>query len=178
MIRDLSRVELPKDLDPLKMGTDPFLLRPGGFFVVDGDTIWAWANTEQSAFGGKRERSFSMRFRSIAAAEKPKLRATDSILKAAGVDPYKNYAGQKAKTLLETYLDGRALLVQPTGNVDKYGRMLCDMSVVPYTGADPDLTRATSLEVLMLDQGVVSPFGKESRPRLRPQVCETSPELY
>jgi endonuclease YncB( thermonuclease family) len=177
MIKDLSRSERVKDMDPRIFGEQPFLLRPGNFAVIDGDTIWAWANNTSSFSSKKRECAFSMRFRSIAAPEKPVRRATDSALKAAGIDPYWDSAGKKATDLLKTYLDGRALLVLPTGDVDKYGRMLCDMAVVPYTGADPDLSRAVSLEVLMLQQGVVSPFRQESPPRLHPQVCENNPSL-
>jgi endonuclease YncB( thermonuclease family) len=166
-IQDLSYSDRPADMDPKLFGRTPFLLRPKHFAVIDGDTIWALPQESGRRDKGK---SFSMRFRSIAAPERPVKRATDRILKAAGINPYWDDSGQKATDLLKTYLDGRALLVQPTGEVDKYGRMLCDMAVVPYTGSDPDITRATSLERLMLQQEVVSPFGQEAPPPVRPQL--------
>lgn len=179
MIKDLSKRERPADLDPKELGRAPFLLRPGHFSVIDGDTIWAWANTKESSFSGdgKRDKSFSMRFRSIAAPEKPKRRGTDAIFKGARINANWDSAGQKATDLLKTYLDKRALLVEPTGEVDKYGRMLCDLAVVPYSGNEPDLSRAVSLEFLMLDQGVVQPFRNEQRPQLTPQVVQHSPAL-
>lgn len=171
MVLDLSKFRRPPELNPLLFGTRPFLLRPGHFSVIDGDTIWVTANSKQKAESGKRNSpAFSMRFRSIAAPERPKRRATDRIVKASGADPYWDSAGKQATELLKQYLDRRALLVQPSGEVDKYGRMLCDMSVVPYTGDSPDLGRAMSLERLMLEQGVVNPFRQEVPPPLRPQV--------
>lgn len=179
MIKDLSFTERAANINPADLGASPFLLRPGHFAVIDGDTIWAWSNTRESSFSGnlKRDKSFSMRFRSIAAPERPKLRATDTILKKSRVNPAWDSAGQKATELLKTYLDKRALLVEPTGRTDKYGRMLCDLSVVPYSGNEPDLSRATSLECLMLDQGVVNPFGEEVKPRLNPIITSQNPVL-
>ncbi|CAN0572387.1 unnamed protein product [Laminaria digitata] len=177
MIKDLSFTERPAGLDPVELGAEPFLLRSGCFSVIDGDTIWAWATTGKSVFSGdkSREKSFSMRFRSIAAPEKPKRRGTDVILKRSGVDPAWDSAGKKATDLLKTYLDKRALLVEPTGRKDKYGRLLCDLSVVPYSAGEPDLQRAISLEHLLLDQGVVNPFQGETRPQLKPRVASYRP---
>ena len=114
-----------------------------------------------------------MRFRSIAAPERAKGRATDEIMTSAGMDPHRDSPGQKVTSLLNEYLDKRAILVQPTGRVDGYGRMLCDMSVVPYTDGSPDLTRAISLEQLLLAQKVVSPFEQEKPPGLHPQGLNT-----
>ncbi|HDZ51490.1 hypothetical protein LCGC14_0112410 [marine sediment metagenome] len=166
-VLDLSFRDRPRGLDPLILGEQPFLLRPGHFSVIDGDTIWALSNEPDDKRNGQ---SFSMRFRSIAAPERPKRRHTDDILKKNGIDPYWDSAGQQATTQLKAYMDGRALLVEPTGEVDVYGRMLCDMAVVPYTGGKPDLSRAASLERLMLSQRVVSPFEQEAPPPLRPQI--------
>lgn len=166
-VLDLSFRDRPRGLDPMILGEQPFLLRPGHFSVIDGDTIWALSNEPDEKRNGQ---SFSMRFRSIAAPERPKRRHTDDILKKSGIDPYWDSAGQQATTQLKAYMDGRALLVEPTGEVDVYGRMLCDMAVVPYTGGKPDLSRAASLERLMLSQRVVSPFEQEAPPPLRPQI--------
>lgn len=176
MIRDLSRANLPADHNPELLGAQPFLLRPGHFSVIDGDTIWALAAPE-GPHDQRRQMSFSMRFRSIAAPEKPVKRATDHILQAAGINPYWDSRGQEATELLKTYTDGRAILVEPTGRTDKYGRMLCDIAVVPYTGHAPDISRAISLEHLLLDQKKVDPFRGESAPPLRPQISE-SPDPF
>lgn len=176
MIRDLSYIDRPAGFDPASLGREPFLLRPGHFAVVDGDTIWALSTSGRGR--GERDRmSFSMRFRSIAAPERPMRRATDRVLSKSGVDPYWDHAGRRATDLLKTYMDRRALLVQPTGRIDPYGRMLCDMSVVPYTGRNPDLARAISLERLMLDREVVTPFGREVPPSVRPQIPDTPATL-
>jgi len=172
MVLDLSSANRPAGMDPALLGRQPFLLRPGNFSVIDGDTVWVTPNPRRQP-EGSAPNCFSMRFRSIAAPERPKKRATDTILKAGSINPHWDSAGQKATDLLKTYLDGRALLVQPTGDKDKYGRMLCDMYVVPYTGASPDLERAASLEHLMLGQGAVNPFREEVPPPLRPQVSLT-----
>jgi hypothetical protein len=172
MVLDLSFIDRPAGMDPTLLGTRPFLLRPGNFSVIDGDTIWVLPNPRTRRADGGPPNSFSIRFRSIAAPERPKKRATDAILKAGGVNPYWDSAGQKATDLLKTYLDKRALLVQPSGEIDRHGRMLGDMYVVPYTGARPDLDRAISIEHLMLDNDVVSPFRQEARPPLRPQLLD------
>lgn len=179
MVLDLSSYNRPAGMDPELIGQQPFLLRPGNFSVIDGDTIWALPNPRpEKREDGVPSYSFSMRFRSIAAPERPKRRATDRIIKSAGIDPYWDSAGQKATDLLKTYMKRRALLVQPTGSTDKYGRMLCDMSVVPYTGSSPDITRAMSLERLMLEQKVVSPFRQETPPPLHPHISEPAVLSY
>jgi endonuclease YncB( thermonuclease family) len=174
MLLDLSSADRPMDMDPLILGRKNFLLRPGHFSVIDGDTIWAMTNTnkDNGDFNQRQKKSFGIRFRSIAAPEKPKGRATDRTLKAAGIDPHWDSAGKKATELLKMYLDDRALLVQPTGRIDRYGRMLADMCVVPYTRSEPDLGRAMSLEQLMLVQGTVNPFRKEIPPPLHPVIYE------
>ncbi len=169
MVQDLSFLDRPQGMDPEVLGRTAFLLRPGHFSVVDGDTIWALSNDKGDS---KAAMSFSMRFRSIAAPERPMKRFTDTILKKSGIDPYWDSSGQTATNQLKAYLDRRALLVQPTGNLDRYGRMLCDMAVVPYTAGEPDISRATSLERLLLGQNVVSPFKDEAPPPLRPQVSD------
>ncbi|MFG6573549.1 thermonuclease family protein [Sulfitobacter sp. 1A13353] len=167
MVQDLSFLERPANIDPKSLGREDFLLRPGHFSVIDGDTIWALSNSEGQARQGK---SFSMRFRTIAAPERPTRRGTDAILKNSGIDPYWDSLGQQSTEQLKAYLDGRALLVQPSGQIDRYGRMLCDMAVVPYTGGEPDLSRAVSLERLMLSQKVANPFDGKPTPPLHPQL--------
>lgn len=170
MVLDLSSVNRPAGMDTAVLGKRPFLLRPGNFSVIDGDTIWVTPNPARQGGETRAKNAFSIRFRSIAAPERPKKRATDSILKAGNIDPYWDSAGQKATNLLRKYLDKRALLVNPTGEKDRYGRMLADMYVVPYTGSSPDLSRAISIEHMMLDQQVVNPFKQEKRPPLRPHL--------
>lgn len=176
MVRDYSNIDRPQGLDPLRLGRAPFLLRPGHFAIVDGDTIWALPQISGRTppRGNGPNNSWSMRFRSIAAPEKPKTRMTDGILKAAGINPHWDSAGQKSTDLLKTYLGGRALLVEPTGKVDRYGRMLCDMAVVPYVDGQPNIRTAVSLERLMLRQKVVDPFENELAPPVHPQVSLSS----
>ena len=180
MVVDLGSKNRPVGMDPKSLGREAFLLRPGDFSVIDGDTIWALSNSgqggAQSGFD-KPQKAFAMRFRSIAAPEKPKAHFLDAIMRENGIDPNPDSAGQKATDLLKTYLDKRALLVHPTGEMDKYGRMICDMSVVPYTGKNPDLGRALSLENLMLEQKVVSPFRNETPPALRSSMGTRSSVL-
>ena len=177
-VMDFSEIPRSAGMTPEvieRIGRQPFLLRPGHFAVIDGDTIKVFANPipEQTASSPRNyDQAFSLRFRSIAAPEKQRRRATDAILTAANIDPYRNSPGRKATALLKEYLDQRALLVQPTGRTDKFGRMLCDMAVVPYTGMSPDLNRAMSLERLLLSMKVVNPFEEEMPPGLHPQGLE------
>ena len=176
MIPDLSRDDRYEGMNPLTLGRDAFLLRHWAFYVIDGDTIAVKATHDregQACTEGRRPRAYSIRFRSIAAPERPKRRSTDRILTAAGIDPHWDSAGRKATGLLKTYLERRALLVQPTGSVDKHGRMLADMAVVPIRAGEPDVAAALSLERLMLQQGVVGVFRDEPLPPLRPQLRPT-----
>ena len=167
MVTDISSMERPVGMDPTRFGRQSFLLRPGSFSVIDGDTIWVLPNPKPDNSGRKSRPAFSMRFRSIAAPEKPKASGIDWVLQSSGLNPHWDSPGQEATDLLKKYLDRRALLVQPSGEVDKYKRMLCDMSVVSYSDNEPDLKTAVSLECLMLENGVVSPFEGEAPPPLR-----------
>ena len=169
---DYSGVSRSVGMDPKSLGRQEFLLRPGCFQVIDGDTIKVFANPKPKKTASSPRnynQAFSMRFRSTNAPERPRGRATDEIMRSIGLDPYRNSPGQWATEALSGYLDRRALLVQPTGRTDNYGRMLCDMSVVPYTDGSPDLNRAISLERIMLEKKIVNPFEQERPPPLHPQ---------
>ena len=79
----------------------------------------------------RRKRS-PIRFRSVNATELPKASGTDQILRDAGIDPNPGNLALKSKKLLKTYLDDRAMLAVSSGKSDRYGRLLCDVYVVPY----------------------------------------------
>lgn len=152
--------KLSPDMDPELIGRTPFLLRHGSFRVIDGDTIHALSG---------RRKAFSMRMRSVNAPEAPVKRGTDKILSKSSIDPYWDSLGNESTELLRAYVDGRAILIHPTGGLDHHGRMLCDMYVVPYTNREPDVSRSVSLEHLLLHQKKADPFRDEQLPEFHPQ---------
>ncbi|MXX91814.1 MAG: hypothetical protein F4213_21610 [Boseongicola sp. SB0677_bin_26] len=177
MFRDLTDDPRPVGMDPLRLGDRPFLLRDAAFFVIDGDTIRV-KSTEDSAKDGPmgyrlHQQAFAIRFRSIAAPEKPRYSSTDRTLLAAGVDPHARSAGIMARDGLRRMLDGFAILVQPSGRLDRYGRMLADISRTPVSGRKIDVTSAMSLEHLLLNAGLVSRFGPESLPARHPVPADS-----
>lgn len=143
----------------------PFVMMPGQFRVVDGDTLWCLSDVK----GPKGyEKSFGLRFRSIAAPERVKSRPTDKVLQAGGIDPYFDHPGRQATEQMRAYCNRRAVLVIPSGQQDKYGRSLVDMSVIPKTNGIFNPAEAISLERLMLQRRVVDPFQGQELPDLYP----------
>lgn len=178
MIRDLTDEPRPAGMDPSRLGRAPFLLRKGAYFVIDGDTIRVRANTENAKSrhrSGIRPRiqgrafAFAIRFRSIAAPELPKHNGTDHILARSGIDPHGGSPGMRAKDGLRRMVRDMALLVVPSGRLDRYGRLLADMSRVPSLKGGLDLAQAVSIEHLLVDAGLVSRFGQERLPTRRPE---------
>lgn len=176
MFHDLTDNPRPVGLDPLRLGDRPFLLRAAAFFVIDGDTIRVKSRDDSDRDDEKgyrlHQQAFAIRFRSIAAPEKPRYSSTDRSLLAAGVDPHARSAGIMARDGLRRMLEGFAILVQPSGRLDRYGRMLADVSRAPVAARSIDVGRAVSLEHLLIEAGLVSRFGPESLPARHPVGAE------
>ncbi|MEP3667728.1 MAG: thermonuclease family protein [Roseibium sp.] len=136
----------------------PFFVRPRDYSVIDGDTIRILA--PKGPMDKWRPEAFSVRFRSIAAPEKPKPEMTDKIMKSVGIDPHADNAGIIAKNALKDLLKGRCLMIEPKG-ADRYKRTLGDISASGTPGKSFDLNNAFSVEQRMIDGGIVTRFSNE-----------------
>lgn len=161
----------------------PFFLRSSDYAVIDGDTLRVMAPKMPDDKG--RPEAFSIRFRSVAAPEKPVRQMTDAIFRSAGIEPWAENPGILSKTALKSLLKGHALLIEPRG-ADRHGRLLADIAVSGSAGRDFDLNGARSVEHVMLLRKMVAPFrGDVPLPpvvpelllRLREQMTGADPAL-
>lgn len=150
----------PASLSPdmVRRPRQAYFVRPADYRVVDGDTLRILAPAGPADIN--RPEAFRIRFRSIAAPEKPKPQMTDILLEQLGIDAWSGHPGVAAKTYLRNILKGHCILVEPMGR-DRYGRTLADISVSGSPGAQFDLVGARSVEWMMKDAGLVGSFSAD-----------------
>lgn len=141
-----------------------FLVDPGGYRVVDGDTMKIL--TGRLDPHGKEVVAERLRFRSMATPEIKRTSWSDRPMAALGQDPSSGCPGRAAQEQLRRFTKGRTIVVTHGRQRDRYGRLLADISVLPTR--DAPLDEAVSLERVMIARGVATRFGEEPLPALHP----------
>lgn len=141
-----------------------FLVSPGGYRVVDGDTLKIL--TGRQDMDGKDIVAARLRFRSMATPEIRRTSWIDRPMAALGRDPSSGCPGRAAQEQMRRFTKGRTIAVSHNGQRDKYGRLLADISVLP--ARDAPLEKAVSLERVMIARGVATRFRDEPLPALHP----------
>lgn len=139
--------------------------------VVDGDTIKMMSGRRDVM--GRPIVAARFRFRSMETPETRKNRWADAPLVALGADPDRNCPGKRARDTLIGFVRGRDLIVFHQGQYDPYGRLLCDISVLPERGSS--IEEAVSLERVMIARGVAKRFKEERLPPLHPFRGDPTP---
>lgn len=148
--------------------SEAFFLRPRDYRVIDGDTFKVLA--PPAARGERREEAFRIRLYSVNTPEKPKRRGSDETLRKAGIDPHANSPGRQASLLVKALCSGRALFVEPVQGdggriVDRYGRLLANVSISGAPGQNFNTERAYALGPYLVRRGYAHPMrGKELPP--------------
>lgn len=140
------------------------MVSPGGYRVVDGDTIKILTGRKDE--NGKDVTAARLRFRSMATPEIRRTSWSDRPMAALGRDPSNGSPGRAAQEQLRRFTKGRTIVVSHDNRTDPYGRLLCDISVLPDKSAS--LSDAVSLERIMMARGVATRFRNENVPVLKP----------
>lgn len=173
----------PEDLAPgmLERPDIPFLVHPGSYSVVDGDTIRL--RTMPDAFGVRHE-AFRIRLCGINTPELLKKAMFDVVLNVAGRDEKRYGPGETARDKLREICAGRVILINPVieddnPKTDAYGRLLAQVCVSGSKGAAFNLTGAYSVEAALIMHGLAKPMGSSLAPALKPAILEAvSESLY
>lgn len=139
----------------------PFIVKPGRYSVIDGDTF-SIRFPRRDGFDGMVE-AFRVRFCSVNAAEKPPRRQDDAQMRALGIDLYANDPGELATRKLRELCKGRALLFVFPDNEeefkhDRFRRVLAEVCVSGSPGEEFDLTGSSSLQYEMYRAGRAIPL--------------------
>ncbi len=164
------------DLSEMMLGrpTQPFLVRPKDYFVVDGDTV---SLRTKSASTGRSVEAFSVRLDGVNAPEMPKSRATDALMRGIGIEPHPGSPGQLATDRLRALARGHALLIEPVEQengdvVDRYGRLLARISISGSPGRDFDLSGALSVSAVLHEEGHAVLMRDRDLPPRTPEIVE------
>lgn len=160
----------------MKHPRGPFLVGPRDYFALDGDTILIRGRmTERHRLlhGDKRPEAFRVRHRTIAAPEKPYYNMGERQLLKMGMDAHETHPGIVATKALRDMCRKRVLFIEPSGEVDKYGRMLGDIAVSGAPGPEFEMEGAFSSEREMVRLQVAEPIGSfHDLPPHMPRILE------
>lgn len=152
------------DLAAFSLPDGPFRVPSGAHRVVDGDTIKLMSGRRDPM--GRELVAVRLRFRSMETPEIRRSRVWDAPLITLGADPNADCPGRRALEMLRRFTKGRDLIISHQGRFDPYGRLLCDISVLP--DRDAEIGSAISLERVMIARGVARRFREERLPPLNP----------
>lgn len=150
---------------PLHKGI-PMIIRPDDFATVDGDTISSLTSPNEE---GKRSMGFSVRFRTINAAEKVRNTKIEQAYTAMGA-PSGITRGDLAKDFLKRKMKDHAVMIIPainpdTGDAlrDKRGRIIGDVFISGTPGDSFDIANAVSVADMMIENGYATSNPREKR---------------
>lgn len=150
------------------MPTEPFIVRPDDFAVIDGDTIQVLSQEVDER--GKRIPSFSVRMRSIEAPERAKrksqLSATDILLRAMGREEKEFDPGSISHEIACLLTRQRCIMILPgeDRNRDEKGRLIGDVYISGLAGKSFSMKGSFSLERVLLEDELVTPRADEDLP--------------